>query len=75
MKKQGIVTILETLLVSKDVVVEQSQIVHVALRRYLTGKADFHDCLFAVSAQAAGCTRTVTFDRKAARDAGMELLV
>jgi predicted nucleic-acid-binding protein len=69
-----IVPILESLLASREIVIEQSELVHQALRLYLSGKADFPDCLIALSAQAAGCSRTVTFDRRAARDAGMELL-
>ena len=73
-KKEGIAAILATLLASRDVVVEQSEMAHTGLRLYLSGKADFPDCLIAVSAKAAGCSRIVTFDRKAASDAGMELL-
>jgi len=37
-------------------------------------KADFADCLIAASARAARCSRTLTFDRIAARDAGMKLI-
>jgi len=73
-KKAGIAKILATLLASREVVIEQSEMAHKGLRLYLSGNADFPDCLIALSAQAAGCTRTVTFDRIAARDAGMELL-
>jgi predicted nucleic-acid-binding protein len=73
-KKAQIAAILATLLASKEIVIQESEMAHAALRLYLSGKADFPDCLIALSAQAAGCTRTVTFDRRAARDAGMELL-
>jgi predicted nucleic-acid-binding protein len=66
--------ILDTLLASKDIVVEQGDIAREALQRYRSGKAEFADCLVAASAKAAACTRTVTFDRIAARDAGMEIL-
>lgn len=45
-----------------------------ALRAYAAGKADFADCLIVAGGVAAGCERTVSFDRKAARDAGMALL-
>ncbi len=45
-----------------------------AVERFRTTQADFADCLIAASARAAGCGRVVTFDRIAARDAGMELL-
>ena len=41
---------------------------------YRSGNTEFSDCLIAASARAAGCSRTVTFDRIAARDAGMELV-
>jgi predicted nucleic-acid-binding protein len=61
-------------LLLQEIVVEQAATVESALRLYRNGRADFADCLISVSAQAAGCRRTVTFDRKAARDAGMELL-
>ena len=36
--------------------------------------ADLADCLIERSAAAAGCDRTTTFDRKAARDCGMTLV-
>ncbi len=65
---------IDQLLFREEIMVEQASIVQSALRLYRNGKADFADCLIALSARAAGCARTVTFDRKAARDAGMELL-
>jgi predicted nucleic-acid-binding protein len=72
--KAGLIRILETLLSSRDMIVERDETVREALGRYRMGSADFPDCLIAASARAAGCARTVTFDRIAARDAGMELL-
>jgi predicted nucleic-acid-binding protein len=72
--KAGLIRILETLLSSRDMIVERDETVREALGRYRMGSADFPDCLIAASARAAGCTRTVTFDRVAARGAGMELL-
>ena len=74
LNRRRIVPILESLLVSREIVIEQSDMVREALRLYRSGKADFPDCLIALSATAAGCSRTVTFDWRAARDAGMELL-
>lgn len=61
------------LLSSQDIVLEQHDLVRDALSMFRKSDADFADCLIAVSARAAGCSKTVTFD-KAARDAGMELL-
>ena len=73
--ERGQVTrILDTLLASQDIVVEQGDIVREALQLFRSAKADFPDCLIVASAKAAGCSRTVTFDRIAARDAGMELI-
>jgi predicted nucleic-acid-binding protein len=62
------------LLSQDEIAVEHVDFVQNALRLFRKGKADFADCLIALSGEAAGCTRTVTFDRCAARDAGMELL-
>jgi predicted nucleic-acid-binding protein len=73
-KKDRVVQILDILLTSEDIAVEQTDTVRKALRLYRSGNADFPDCLIASSAKAAGCSGTVTFDRRAARDAGMELI-
>jgi predicted nucleic-acid-binding protein len=72
--RAGVIRILETLLASRDIVVESDDTMRAALRNYRKGNADFADCLIAASARIAGCSRTVTFDRIAARDAGMQLL-
>jgi predicted nucleic-acid-binding protein len=45
-----------------------------ALRLYRIGRSDFADCLIARIGHAWNCDHTVTFDRTAARDAGMQLL-
>jgi predicted nucleic-acid-binding protein len=73
-QRDGIAGIIESLLRSQDIVVAQENIVHQAVLVYRNSKADFADCLIAASARAAGCSKTVTFDQIAARDAGMELL-
>ena len=72
--RKTVTTILSRLLTREEIVIEQSGLVERALQQYRKGAADFADCLIAASAHAAGCSRTVTFDRRAARDAGMELL-
>lgn len=74
MNRDAIVRILDTLLAGSNVLIEQEDTIRQALTLFRNGKADFADCLIAASARAAGCSRTVTFDRIAARDAGMELL-
>jgi predicted nucleic-acid-binding protein len=65
---------LDQLLAMNAIVVEQASAVASAAQRFRWSKADFADCLIAASAANAGCNRTLTFDRIAARDAGMELI-
>lgn len=72
--RAGITRIVEVLLSSEEIVIEQEVAVRDAFALYRNCRADFADCLIAASAKAAGCARTVTFDRIAARDAGMELV-
>jgi predicted nucleic-acid-binding protein len=72
--RTAIAGMIHRLLAGDSIIVEQAQTIEVALRCYRLSKADFADCLIAASARAAGCSKTVTFDRLAARDAGMELI-
>jgi predicted nucleic-acid-binding protein len=65
---------LDRLLMLDSIVVEQAAAVTSAVQRFRLTRADFADCLIAASARAAGCSKTVTFDQIAARDAGMELI-
>ena len=73
-KKNEIEHVLETLLRSKELVVERTEIVLQALRKFSTSQADFAACLIERSGHAAECQYTVTFDRNAAKGAGMKLL-
>ena len=70
--KDRIVKIIEKLLTSKDLVLEDSERVQNALSLHRNLSAGFADCLLWVSAQNAGCRKVVTFDRIASRDLGME---
>lgn len=72
--KPEIVAVLETILRTKELVVEQAEIVWQALRRFSEAKADFADCLIERCANAAECAYIVTFDSKAAKTAGMRYL-
>lgn len=64
---------LEGLLRTRELVVEGAEMVWRALRLFRGSKADFADCLIERSAAAAGCVRTVTLDRAAAKGCGMVL--
>jgi predicted nucleic-acid-binding protein len=72
-KKKEIEQVLETLLRSKELLVERAEIVWQALRKFRASRADFADCLIELSGHAADCECTVTFDKNAAA-AGMQLL-
>jgi predicted nucleic-acid-binding protein len=68
-------SLLARLLRARQVRVQDPDSAWQALSLFQSGRADFADCLVAETATAAGCIRTVTFDRLAARDAGIQLLV
>lgn len=72
--RSAVADILDRMLMMEAIDVEQAATLANAVDQFRSGKADFADCLIAASARAAGCSRTVTFDHIAARDAGMELI-
>ncbi len=74
LERGQLIEALEGLLRAKELVVERAEVVWKALRIFKTANVDFADCLIERSAAAAGCERTMTFDRGAAKGAGMALL-
>lgn len=72
--KPEIVAILDKLLRTQELVIENAETVFKAINLFSISKADFADCLIERSANAAGCTHTVTFDASAAKSAGMQRL-
>ena len=71
--RAGIHVLLQELLSQPKLLIEQQELVRKAAGMYSQGNADFSDYLVACSGQAAGCKQTLTFDRKAAKSAGMTL--
>jgi predicted nucleic-acid-binding protein len=69
-----VVDAFEGLLRTKELKLERAEIVWKALRSFQHSTADFADALIAQSAASAGCTRTMTFDRGAAKTGGMTLI-
>jgi len=57
---------LEMILYARQFEIEAKDMVVQGLREYRRAKADFADCVIGLRNQAAGCTATVTFDRRAA---------
>jgi predicted nucleic-acid-binding protein len=73
LKKHEIEHVVERLLRSKELVVERTEIVFQALRRFRVSRANFADCLIERCSHAAECHYVLTFDKDAA-GAGMRLL-
>ncbi len=72
--RKQITAAMETLLRTIEIKVENADIVWQAVRRYAGNNADFADCLIERSAAAKGCSRTMTFDRGAAKHCAMTLI-
>ncbi len=72
-EKSEVELVLENLLRSDSLIVERSEIVWQASRKFKTGNAGFSDCLVERCGDAAECLYTVTFDKRAVAT-GMRLL-
>jgi predicted nucleic-acid-binding protein len=66
--------VIEGLLSSKQLVVDEADVVWKALRAWTASAADFSDALIGQIVGARGGAKTLTFDRAAARLPGFELL-
>jgi predicted nucleic-acid-binding protein len=71
--RQDAARIVRRLLSARQLVVQEAETAWQALRAFESGKADFSDCLIERTAAAAGCKRTLTFDKRAAQ-MGMTLV-
>lgn len=69
-----IAQVVETLLRTDVVRVARADVVWRALRQFKADHGDFADVLIAELGKAAGCEMVYTFDRDAAKRAGMTLL-
>ncbi|POP52598.1 PIN domain-containing protein [Zhongshania marina] len=74
LKRSAIAEVIEQLLQVGQLEVFEPEVVLQALNDYKVSNADFPDHLLARVNQEAGCEVTVTFDRKAAKQPGFELL-
>ena len=72
--RERIATILQELVATQSLVIEASEDVARAGFRYRTGGPGFSDLMILAAADRAGARPLNTFDRKAARTEGVELL-
>lgn len=66
--------LIQSLLDIEHIVVEDHDLVRLALKDYRSSKAGFADCLMGRRNARAGCHHTITFDKAASKLASFELL-
>ncbi|HSC68772.1 MAG TPA: type II toxin-antitoxin system VapC family toxin [Cellvibrio sp.] len=69
--KDDVINVLDSLLTIKQITIEKTDLVYLALKRFRSGNADFSDALITLVCEHAGCKRVVSFDKKAVT-VGME---
>ena len=74
MNKAEVLTIFNLLLESYDIEIDNEKVLEQALHIYENAASDFAECLFLAQYQRMGCDTMLTFDAKAARMAGVELV-
>ncbi len=74
LSKSQLIEALNKLMAVDSLIIERIAVVAGAVRAYKQGKADFADYLIERSAAQAGCQRTMTFDKTAAKSGGMNLI-
>ena len=72
--KGELITVVDNLLRSKELLVERTDVVSSALRLFKSSRAGFSDCIIVRIHELAECKYTLTFDRTAADLPGMRLL-
>jgi predicted nucleic-acid-binding protein len=72
--RQQFTDVMQTLMKADTIKLERAAQVGSAIRMYAGSKADFSDCLIERLSANAGCEQTMTFDKAAAKMAGMVLL-
>ena len=75
LSRQQVSQALDLLLRAKPLVIERADLVAKAIRVFNAGTAEFADCLIERTATSVGCERTMTFDKGAAKTAGMTLVI
>ena len=72
--KETIENVLDKLLRTSQLKIEDAQSAWISFRMYQKGKADFSDCLLGSTNRSGGCDSTVTFDQTASKLDGFQIL-
>ena len=62
--KNLVIEVMEQILVTTELLVENENVVRKAINDYKIGSADFSDYLIVNNNQQSGCSKTYTFDKK-----------
>jgi len=65
--RADVASVIEQLIASRDIMLEDAEVVRAALRVFTSRNIDFSDILIAEINRAHGCEVTATFDRRAAK--------
>ena len=71
--KQNILDVVQALLTTRQLLIENAEAAYLALKRFSAGNGDFSDALITVISEKQGCESIKTFDKKAI-SLGMTLL-
>ena len=74
MTKPQVLSVFNLLLESYDIEIDNEKVLEQALYIYANAACDFAECLFLAQYQRMGCQTMLTFDAKAARMAGVQLV-
>lgn len=74
MNKAQVLNVFNLLLESHDIEIDNEKVLEQALHIYDNAVSDFAECLFLAQYQRLGCHTMLTFDTKAARMTGVELV-
>jgi predicted nucleic-acid-binding protein len=72
--RQQFAEMMQALMTVDTIKLDRAAVVASAVRVYAASRADFSDCLIERLSSSAGCERTMTFDKAAAKMAGMVLI-
>jgi predicted nucleic-acid-binding protein len=70
LERPALCEVVDRMLLAANIVVDDAATVGEARRRFEVSNIGFADCLIGQINRVAGCSHTLTFDRKAARQAG-----
>jgi len=72
--RAAVADIVEGLLTARQLMLEHAEVIWRALGAFRGSQANFSDALIVELGRDAGCSKTVTFDRRASRHPGFEAL-